>query len=152
MSVDRPVFACTCGVAWGSAEGPCVCEVPAHMLGEPGRDILAERVGNVGLRVLGDEFEGHPGEHNEFDSAGPFAVRNLNPLAASALQGLRDSVLQAFLHRVGEAGEGLVPAIEEVPSSHVADPTLMQRQVPYQATDSRQPSVDTEIVGPVHLV
>lgn len=28
MSDERPVFACTCGVAWGSVEGPCVCEVP----------------------------------------------------------------------------------------------------------------------------
>lgn len=31
MSDERPVFACTCGVAWGSVEGPCVCEVPEHM-------------------------------------------------------------------------------------------------------------------------
>lgn len=31
MSAVRPVFACTCGVAWGSVEGPCVCEVPEHM-------------------------------------------------------------------------------------------------------------------------
>lgn len=34
MSAARPVFACTCGVAWETREGPCVCEVPAHMIGE----------------------------------------------------------------------------------------------------------------------
>jgi hypothetical protein len=34
MSDARPVFACTCGVAWGTVEGPCVCEVPAHFSGE----------------------------------------------------------------------------------------------------------------------
>lgn len=31
MSDAHPVFACTCGVAWGSVDGPCVCEVPEHM-------------------------------------------------------------------------------------------------------------------------
>jgi hypothetical protein len=33
MSAAHPVFACTCGAAWGTVEGPCVCDVPAHMIG-----------------------------------------------------------------------------------------------------------------------
>lgn len=48
MSAARPVFACTCGVAWGTAEGPCVCEVPEHM----------KATGTLGLRFGDDDL--HP--------------------------------------------------------------------------------------------